>query len=270
MGKIETPVSFGSDDSAGRILVTELKAKPGAHFEVARFSRLGVIEQLQKDIAITYQGKQSGVIAVQLQGTDPQKIARSLNAVGTNYVLQNVERKSAEAEKSLDFLGSFLPQLEKQLEDSEVRFNKFRNQNGPFDLGTEGKSYLETGVKLQSSLLELQQKRRKQSTQFTASHPVIQALDAQIAAVSTDITGLSSKFKTLPNTEQNLLRLTRDVKVNGELYLNLLTSSQQLRLVKKGKVGNVRVVDAPVVPERSIKSQKAQILAISGVLGLLL
>jgi tyrosine-protein kinase Etk/Wzc len=43
-----------------------------------------------------------------------------------------------------------------------------------------------------------------------------------------------------------------------------------LRLVKEGKVGNVRVVDAPVVPERSIKPQRAQILAISGVLGLLL
>ena len=270
MGKIGTPASFGSDDSAGRILVTELKARPGAHFEVARFSRLGVIEQLQKDIAITEQGKQSGVIAVQLQGTDPQKIARTLNAVGTNYVRQNVERKSAEAEKSLDFLGGFLPQLKQQLEDSEVRFNKFRNQNGTFDLGTEGKSYLETAVKLQGSLLELQQKRREQSAQFTALHPVIQTLDAQIAAVSKEIASLTSKVKTLPNTEQDLLRLARDVKVNGELYLNLLTSSQQLRLVKEGKVGNVRVVDAPVVPERSIKPRKAQILAISGVLGLLL
>ena len=145
-----------------------------------------------------------------------------------------------------------------------------RNQNGTFDLGTEGKTYLETAVKLQGDLLLLQQKRREQSAQFTAAHPVIQTLDAQIAAVSKEIAGLTSKVKTLPNTEQDLLRLTRDVKVNSELYLNLLTSSQQLLLVKEGKVGNVRVVDAPVVPERAIKPQRAQILAISGVLGLLL
>ena len=269
-GKPGTTASFGSGEDAGRILVTELKAKPGAHFNVARYSRLDVIEQLQRDITISEQGKQSGVIAMQLQGTDPQKIARTLNAVGTNYVRQNVERKSAEAEKSLAFLGDFLPQLKRQLEDSEVRFNKFRNQNGTFDLGTEGKTYLETSVKLQGDLLMLQQKRREQSAQFTAAHPVIQTLDAQIAAVSKEIAGLTSKVKTLPNTEQDLLRLTRDVKVNSELYLNLLTSSQQLRLVKEGKVGNVRVVDSPVVPERAIKPQRAQILAISGVLGLLL
>ena len=75
--------------------------------------------------------------------------------MGLNYVRQNTQRKSAEAEKSLDFLGGFLPQLKKQLEESEVRFNQFRNQNGTFDLGAEGKNYLDMAVKLQASLLEL-------------------------------------------------------------------------------------------------------------------
>lgn len=269
-GTTGVQASFGRDKNTGRILVTDLNAKPGAHFKVARYSRLDVIERLQKDLVISEQGKQSGVIALQLEGTDPQKIARTLNAVGTNYVRQNVERKSAEAEKSLAFLGDFLPQLKRQLEESEVRFNKFRNQNGTFDLNEEGKTYLEISIKLQTSLLELQQKRREQSAQFTAAHPVIQTLDAQIGAINREIGGLTGKVKTLPNIEQELLRLTRDVKVNSELYLNLLSSSQQLRLVKEGKIGNVRVVDVPVVPERSIKPQRAQILAIGGVLGLLL
>lgn len=269
-GKTGMPASFGSGEDKGRILVTELKAKPGAHFNVARSSRLGVIEGLQSSLIIAEQGRQSGVISVQLQGTNPQQIARILNAVGTNYVRQNVERKSAEAEKSLDFLSGFLPQLKKQLEESEARFNKFRNQNGTFDLSAEGGAYLSTAVKLQGDLLMLQQKRREQSAQFTAAHPVIQTLDAQIAAVTKEIAGLTSKVKTLPNTEQDLLRLTRDVKVNSQLYINLMTSAQQLRLVKEGKVGNVRVVDAPVVPERSIKPQRAKILAISGIFGMLL
>ncbi|MCX7256680.1 MAG: polysaccharide biosynthesis tyrosine autokinase [Polaromonas sp.] len=269
-GKTGTAVSFGSGEDRGRILVSELKAKPGAHFTVVRHSRLGVIEKLQKDLSIAEQGKQSGVIAVQLQGTDPQKIARTLNAVGTNYVRQNIQRRSAEAEKSLTFLGEYLPELKSQLEESEVRFNNFRNQNSTFDLGNEGKSYLDTAVRLQGSLLELQQKRREQNTQFTAAHPIIQTLDAQISAVSKEIAGLARKVKVLPGIEQDLLRLTRDVKVNSELYLNLLTSAQQLRLAKEGKVGNVRVVDAPVVPEHAIRPQRAQILAISLMPGLLL
>ncbi len=269
-GPVGTPLEIKAGQSSGRILVTELKGKPGAHFIVKRFSRLRVIERLQENLVISEKGRQSGVIALQLQGNDPQQIARTLSAVGTNYVRQNTARKSAEAEKSLLFLNDFLPQLKKQLEESEVQFNKFRNQNGTFDLGSEGKNYLDTTVKLQLSLLELQQKRREQSAQFTAIHPVIQTLDAQIAAVSKEINSLTGKAKSLPNVEQDLLRLTRDVKVNSELFINLLNSSQQLRLVKEGKVGNVRVVDAPVVPERAVKPQRFQILAISGVLGLLL
>ncbi len=269
-GKIGMPAAFGPSDDQGRILVSELKAKPGAHFNVARSSRLGAIQSLQSQLIIAELGRASGVISVKLQGADPQTITRILNAVGAHYVRQNVERKSAEAEKSLDFLGSFLPKLKNQLVESEVRFSQFRNQKGTFDLGDEGKSYLDTAVNLQGSLLELQQKRRAQSAQFTTAHPVIQVLDAQIAANSKEIADLTVKVKTLPIIEQDLLRLTRDVKVNSDLYINLLTSAQQLRLVKEGKVGNVRVVDMAVVPEGATKPRRAQILAISGVLGLLL
>lgn len=269
-GQVGTPMAFGTGSEQGRILVAQLQAKPGAHFSVARSSRLGVIEGLQGQLIISELGRQSGVLSVQLQGTDPQAITRTLTAVGVHYVRQNTDRKSAEAEKSLDFLGGFLPQVKKQLEESEARFNKFRNENGTFNLGAEGSTYLSTAVSLQGKLLELQQKRREQSAQYTAAHPVIQTLDAQIAALTKEIATLTAKVKTLPNVEQDLLRLTRDVKVNSELYINLLTSAQQLRLVKEGKVGNVRVVDAPVVPERAIKPERQKVLAISAVLGLLL
>ena len=269
-GKVGSMAEFGSGQDKGRILVNDLRAKPGAYFNVARSSRIGVVERLQSQLIIAEQGRQSGVIGVQLQGTDPKSIARILNAVGVNYVRQNVQRKSAEAEKSLNFLDGFLPEIKKQMEDSEVVYNQFRNQKGAFDLGTEGSGYLGKAVTLQSNLFELEQKRREQLAQFTAAHPIVQTLDAQIEALKNEIVALSNKIKTLPNIEQDLLRLTRDVKVNSQLYINLMTSAQQLRLVKEGKVGNVRVVDAPVVPERSIKPQRAKILAISGIFGILL
>ncbi|RYF27411.1 MAG: polysaccharide biosynthesis tyrosine autokinase, partial [Comamonadaceae bacterium] len=75
---------------------------------------------------------------------------------------------------------------------------------------------------------------------------------------------------TLPNVEQDMVRLTRDVKVNSESYATLLNSLQQLRLVKEGKVGNVRVVDPPAVPEEPVKPKRKQVVAIAGILGLLL
>jgi tyrosine-protein kinase Etk/Wzc len=182
-------------------------------------------------------------------------------------VRQNVERKSAEAEKSLDFLASFLPQLREQLEISETKFNQFRNQSGTFDLGTEAKAVLDQAVALQTGLLLLQQKRQELEARFTALHPSVQAIDAQINSINANISALGGRVKSFPNVEQELLRLTRDVKVNSELYASLLISAQQLRLVKEGKVGNVRIVDVAAVPKKRVKPQGSMPLA--AVLGLL-
>jgi tyrosine-protein kinase Etk/Wzc len=97
----------------------------------------------------------------------------------------------------------------------------------------------------------------------------MQALDSSIRDIQSQLRGMEGKAKTLPGIEQDLLRLTRDVKVDNELYTNLLNSFQQLRLVKEGKVGNVRIVDVAVIPERPVKPQRGLVLALSGVLGLL-
>ncbi|MBL8370316.1 MAG: polysaccharide biosynthesis tyrosine autokinase [Burkholderiaceae bacterium] len=254
----------------GRILVREVKAKPGAEFHVARLNRQSVIEQVQASLRITEKGRQSGVLSVVLEGSDRERIVRILGAVGANYVGQNVARKAAEADKSLGFLNGFLPELKRQLESSETRFSQFRNQKGTFDLSTEGQLALKSSVDLQTKLVEAEQKRRELLSQFTTAHPSVQVVDAQIAALKKEMAGVNAKVTVLPNVEQELLRLTRDVKVNSELYVSLLNSAQQLRLVREGKVGNVRVVDAAAVGSLPIAPQRGLILIVSAALGLML
>lgn len=263
------PLSFEHEGQGGELLVASAVGLPGAQFYVSARSLLSVTEGLQKELKIAEQGKQSGVLRVSLEGADPQRIATVLNEVGQLYVRQNTERKAAEAEKSIAFLNTLLPQLKKEVESSEGKFNQFRTQQGTFDLGNEARSLLDQGVNLKVKLLEAQQRRKELETRFTSQHPSVQALDAQIAALQGQIGALEGKSKSFPTVEQDLLRLTRDMKVNNELYTNLLNSYQQLRLVKEGKVGNVRIVDTAMAPERPVKPKKALVLALSGVLGLL-
>jgi tyrosine-protein kinase Etk/Wzc len=267
-GKVGETLVWGSGTSAGRIAVQTLEALPGAHFTVASRNRQAVVESLQERLNISEKGRQSGIISITLEGSDRQRITQVLQAVGNNYVRQNVERRSAEADKSLIFLNEFLPNLKKQLESSETAFNQFRNQEGTFNLSTEGQLALTTSVGLQTQLLELQQKRRQLSSQFTASHPSIQVIDEQIATLNREIGSINNRVKVLPNIEQELLRLTRDVKVNSELYINLLNSAQQLRLVREGKVGNVRVVDQAVTQQNPVAPKRSQIVLLSALLGL--
>ena len=269
-GMIGQAVDFSLGGSKGSILVTSYVGLPGAQFYVHRVSKLSAVEGLQKALSIAEQGKQSGIIRASLSGDDPAEIALTLNEIGTLYVRQNIARKAAEAEKTLSFLGTLLPQLRSQADESETKFNQFRNKNTVFDLSTEAKLVLEQSVKLQTSLLELQQRRKELEAKFTAQHPSVKTIDAQIKSVGAEIGNLAGKVKVFPTVEQDLLRLTRDLKVNNELYASLLNSSQQLRLVKEGKVGNVRIVDVAVVPEAHVKPKRTTIVGMALVIGLLL
>jgi tyrosine-protein kinase Etk/Wzc len=268
-GQMGEPLAFNFDGQSASVLVASAVGMPGAVFYVTSNSLLRVTEKLQRDIKLVEQGKQSGVITASLEGDNPALTANILNEVGSLYVSQNVERKAAEAEKAIRFLNTQLPQLRLELEASESKFNQFRNQNGTFDLGAEAGALLGQAVGLRVKLLELQQKRKEVDARFTSQHPSVQVLDAQIKEISAQLEGVEHKSRTFPNVEQDLLRMTRDVKVNNELYTSLLNSFQQLRLVKEGKVGNVRIVDVAAVPESPIRPQRAALLATSGLLGLL-
>ncbi len=262
--KTETP------DGQIDLLISELDGKPGAQFIINRYSRLGTIENLQARLGLVEKGKQSGVINATLQSDDRFQLANVLNAIGSLYVRQNTERKAAEAQKTLAFLDVQLPVYRRQLEESEEIYNRYRNQKGTVAFDEEAKLILGQAVDRQTKLLEAQQKRREMESRFTSDHPMMQTLDAQIAALSRDIGGVQARIKGLPAIQQDAVRMERDLKVNTTLYQSLLNNAMQLRLVKEGKVGNVRLLDEAMVPEKPIKPDPATILGMALLLGLFL
>jgi tyrosine-protein kinase Etk/Wzc len=88
--------------------------------------------------------------------------------------------------------------------------------------------------------------------------------------MTSEINAMQEHIKQLPMLEQDLLRLNRDVKVNTDLYAALLNTAQQLRLVKAGKVSNVRLIDSPAMPETPARPNRPKIIGLSVLAGLLL
>ena len=269
-GKINKIESFKYQDSSGHVKIIKLLANPGAEFSLIRSSRLDAISTLQTQLQISEKGKQSGMLAASLEGPNPEKTAAILNAIGQAYVGQNTERKAAEAEKSLAFLDTFLPQLKQQMQESEEKYTRFRDKHGTFDLTTESQLTLQSSVDLQAKLLELQQKRRELLPRFTPSHPAIKTINEQITAIQKQLREIESNVRRMPDLQQQLLSLMRNVTVNSEMYVNLLNSAQQLRLIKEGKVGNVRVVDPAVAPEWPIKPNRPLIIGLGALFGLII
>lgn len=242
-GAIGRTEQFRTENGNAQIRVESAVGEPGATFQVQRLARGEAIEKLQRALKIEEQGKQSGILRMRLAGSDPEIVATILNEIGRSFVRQNIERKTAEAGKALAFVEGVLPNLRNEILQAEAKLTQFRNQHGAFDLTAEGRLALEQSVRLQMNLMELQNKRKDMATNWGNDHPGMKALDAQIASVSAALGGVRQQVRVLPALEQDMLGLTRELKVNSELYASLLNSAQQIRLAKEGKVANVRLVD---------------------------
>ena len=269
-GQVGKSAKIPYADGSIELLVTQLAVNPGAQFILKHHSHLKAVENLQTRLNISEKGRQSGILSVNLEGADPLLITRILNQIGQAYVQQNVERKSAEAEKTLAFLDTYLPDLKQALEDAEARYVAVRNAHGTVDLSEEVKLILERSVSAQTKLGELRIKRDELLNRLTAAHPAVEAVDAQIAGQQKEIAGVNGEIRKLPSLERELLGLTRDVKVNSELYTSLLNTAQQMRLLKAGRIGNVRMIDDAVVPEDPIKPKRSVAFSLFVLVGVML
>jgi tyrosine-protein kinase Etk/Wzc len=269
-GSVGTPVKINTPEGPIELKVERLAAKAGAEFLLSHRSRLAAIQSLQGSLGLTEVGRATGIINVTLDGTNPVLTTTILNEIGREYLRQNVERKSEEAEKSLVFLDKQLPELKRQLEQSESKYNQFRNSNGTVNLSEEATSALAQSVVAQTKLIEAKQKREALLLDSTSEHPAVKALDNEIKVIKGELNDIAAKVKNLPLLEQDMLRLARDVKVNTDLYTALLNAAQQLRLVKAGKVGNTRLLDAAVTPEAPIGPNRLLIVGAALAAGLFL
>jgi tyrosine-protein kinase Etk/Wzc len=252
------------------IKVDTLVGASGTRFRVVRHERLDTIEKLSKDLKIEERSKDSGVVGVTLEGKDPGEIAGVLNRMAKIYLRQNADRKAAEAENMIDFLEGQLPSIKLQLDESERAYNSFRKQHGVLDLGEESTLLLKRSVESQTQLLELQQRRVALLSRFGAKAPDVSALDAQIDTLKDGIASSNGRIKQLPENQQEVVGLMRDVQVNTQLYTNLLNNLEQLRVVKAGKIGSVRVIDYAVTPYFPVKPNKVLVIPLSVVVGMIL
>lgn len=252
------------------LLVSSSQAKVGQRFTLRKIDELSVIMELQKYISISESGKQTGIINISFNGEDKEYIKKVVKSISENYLLQNIARNSAEASKSLSFLREQLPELKKKLSDAENSLNEFRLKNDSIDLTLEAKSALETIVQLESDLNELTIKESEISQKFTKSHPAYLALNNKRKVLNDERNRLNKQIERFPNTQKEIIRLTRDLEVNQQIYIQLLNKIQELEIVKASSIGYVRILDSAEVLPDPVAPKKMLIIGISTILGFVL
>jgi tyrosine-protein kinase Etk/Wzc len=276
--RLTTDDGFSARGETGKLLsrggvsmmVHSIHAQTGDAFTVTKYSTLAMINRLQDNLMVTENGKDTGVLSLTFTGEDRNKIRLILNSITQNYLAQNVARKSEEAAKSLAFLAQQLPQVRSTLDTAENKLNSYRQQKDSVDLQLEAKSVLDSMVNIDAQLNELTFKEAEISKLFTKRHPAYRTLLEKRQALEDEKSNLNKRVTAMPKTQQEVVRLTRDVESGQQVYMQLLNRQQELKIQQASTVGNVRIVDHAISQPGVLKPKRALIILGGLILGLML
>jgi tyrosine-protein kinase Etk/Wzc len=256
--------------------VRNLVSKPGQRFILQRLKLLEAIENLRKDFFVTEKGKdgkETNILALAFKHPDPVRGAEILNAILDQCSRENIERKTGEASRTLAFIHEQMAQARDKLMKSEQLLSQYRGGGRSGDLGEEARLVVQRSVDLEREILTLNQRKQELLRTYQAGADVVVTVDQQIAKFQDEAKRLNAQGRNLPHTQQEVMRLTRDVQVNQERYSSLMNleaiNSQQLQMAQAGDIGNARIVDLAIPSLRPVKPNRPMVIGLGLLLGVL-
>ena len=248
--------------------IESFKARPNTVFRLIAYPIEDRVAGIQGALSLMESKRGSNIIKASFESYSPESAATTLNAITAAYLQQNIDRRSQEARRSLEFLDQELPRLKTKLELAEKSLNDFRDQKKTLDVPVEITNILTQATGIEKARAELTMKRGELSLRYEPDHPTMRAIDVQLAGLNRQNDFINKQISVLPEIQQEFFNKSRDVKVNSELYTSLLNNAQQLQIAKAGTTGNVDVVDPAIIPRKASRPNKARIVAIGALLGI--
>lgn len=265
-GRIGAPLNLPQHGFS--LTVAEMVAPEGRRFSVMQIDERRAINALRERMSVGEVGRASGILEVRLTGTDRTKNVRALNAIVQSYQAQNVSRSAAEAESSLSFIREQLPQAEQNMREAEAAVNAFRQQQVTVDLSLETQTILGQVTRVETELADLQRREGEIAERFTPAHPTYRQLLEERDRLETRLANLRGQIGELPETQRQILNLTRELELAQRIYTELLTRAQEVEVLRASTIGNVRVVDDASSTPLPVAPRKSLILGLGMVLGM--
>ena len=123
-----------------------------------------------------------------------------------------------------------------------------------------GKGKLEVGDNLQVGDLRI-----KMTEDLVKSEVTRLGLASRVAALSSRQSAYKQRVSDLPRLEQGERELSRDLEVSQATYEQLLKKLQEIQVTENQNIGNARILEAAIVPEKPV-SPKIPLNLVAGAL----
>ncbi|MBI4677723.1 MAG: polysaccharide biosynthesis tyrosine autokinase [Elusimicrobia bacterium] len=199
--------------------------------------------------------KDSNLVTIAANSRSAAEAADIVNAAMDIYAESDLEERSQASRKSLEDIVSRRAEVEASLNDLEEKRRDYMESHPGSGTGMGGA--------LSSTLLDLDARRKELLKRFTPEHPEVAALDQRIESAR-------AKLAQVPGLDLELERLSRDVKVNEELYITLSKQMEETRVALFAIPAFVTIVSRAAVPEKPFYPNRKTNNMLGCLLGVLL
>ena len=252
-------------NSQTKLRIQQALSPTGQEFTLTKLSKLGAIDALTEDLQVISKGKTSPIINLMYSGHDRDQISVVLNSIIDNYILQNKDRDVQVAARGLAFISEELPRLKESLEDAEDKLNAYRQSSGSLDIPTEAKDALDSLSDIQSQITSLRTEEAGLAELYTPEHPSYKAVLDKLSVLENAKKRIDQQISDMPGTQQEIIRLTRNVDTNQSTYVQLLNKQQELNIMKASAQGNVRIVDRAATMDLPSAPRKKMIILLAAL-----
>lgn len=231
-----------------------------------------------------------GVISVTVEDRDPKLAADIANAYVTNLDRLFARLGTSDASRQRAFVAERLDKTERALRQAEDALRRFQEQNKMVEIKEQARSAIEENAKVKGQIILAESQLEYMRAFSTETNPQILAQKRQIEELKRQLGQMQYgrgvqlppesanpgevrrefrvPFTQVPELGMELMRLTRDVKIQETVYSLLTGQYEQAKINEARDTPTVQVLDKAVPAERKYKPSTTLNMAIAGALSL--
>jgi len=244
-------IKFGEkvDVGDGSFVLTKLDIAIGEIVNVIFYDESLTIDYYAGSIYLSvvidsnFAWEKGNLLNVSYNTTDVNFGKKILNKANEVFVNQDIESKSLEANKSIEFLDKQLEVAKLQLEKSELLLSNFQQEFGTVNVNLEIEGYIDEIALLNEKIRALRINRGELESRYSADNVAIQSLKSQEKELINQLDFVRSQISKLPETQQEYVNLFGDVEINKLFYQELMSKKLEVSIIKASTLGRVQIID---------------------------
>lgn len=224
-----------------------------------------------------------GIIRVSFEDKDPELAASVVNSFIEELNRVNHEVLLLRATATRRFIEERLTQTKIELAKAEEDYRAFQEEHKAISLDDQMRAMINNLAELKKQLVLAEIELGVLKRSFLPTHTKVRQQEAKIEEIKRQINllgegtpdtekedELSIPFSEAPDLSLQLVRLTRQLKVQETIYEFLTQEHEKVKIQEKKDTPTIQILDPPTVPEAKSSPRRSIMAIMAGLLSLLL